>query len=128
METIKEVSTKKSPAAIGPYSQAIKIDNLIFTSGQIPFTAEGKLVSDDVEEQTRQSLNNIKNILEEAGTGLDNVVKCTVFISNMDEFGLINKVYQEFFSEPYPARSTVEVARLPKDVKVEIEAIAVIEN
>jgi len=119
---------KKSPAAIGPYSQAIKIDNLIFTSGQIPFTAEGKLVSDDVEEQTRQSLNNIKNILEEAGTDLDNVVKCTVFISNMDEFGLVNKVYQEFFSEPYPARSTVEVARLPKDVKVEIEAIAVIDN
>jgi len=123
---MKKISTEKSPAAIGPYSQAIKINDMIFTSGQIPFDAEGKLISDDVQEQTRQSLNNVKNILEEAGSSMDNVIKCTVFISNMDDFSKINEVYQEFFSEPYPARSCVEVARLPRDVKVEIEAIAII--
>jgi|SRR5690554_3877344 len=124
MKQIREINTPKCPAAIGPYSQAVEFGDLIFTSGQIPFTAEGKLVSDDVEEQTRQSLNNIKYILEEAGVGLDNVVKCSIFISNMDEFARVNKVYQEFFSPPYPARSTVEVSRLPKGVKVEIEAVA----
>ncbi len=123
---MKKINTEKSPAAIGPYSQAIQINNMIFTSGQIPFSAEGKLISDDVQEQTKQSLNNIKNILEEAGSSMDNVIKCTVFISNMDDFGKINEIYQEFFSEPYPARSCVEVARLPRDVKVEIEAIATV--
>ncbi len=123
---MKKVNTEKSPAAIGPYSQAIKINDMIFTSGQIPFNAEGKLISDDVQEQTRQSLNNVKNILQEGGSSMDNVIKCTVFISNMDDFSKINEVYQEFFSEPYPARSCVEVARLPRDVKVEIEAIAII--
>lgn len=123
---MEKINTEMSPAAIGPYSQAIKINKMIFTSGQIPFNAEGKLISDDVQEQTRQSLNNVKNILEEAGTSMDNVIKCTVFISNMDDFSKINEVYQEFFSEPYPARSCVEVARLPRDVKVEIEAIATI--
>ncbi|MTI61477.1 MAG: RidA family protein [Firmicutes bacterium] len=121
---MKEINTEKSPAAIGPYSQAINIDRLIFTSGQIPFTAEGELVSDNVQDQARQSLNNIKNILEEAGSSMEKVIKCTVFISDMNEFGQVNEVYQEFFSKPFPARSTVEVARLPKDVKVEIEAIA----
>lgn len=121
---MKKINTEKSPAAIGPYSQAIKINDLIFTSGQIPFDADGNLVSDDVQEQARQSLHNIKNILEEAGTSMDKVIKCTVFISNMDDFSKINEIYQGFFSEPYPARSCVEVARLPRDVKVEIEAIA----
>ncbi|WP_205739301.1 MULTISPECIES: RidA family protein [Halanaerobiaceae] len=124
MSKIKEINTEKSPAAIGPYSQAINIDRLIFTSGQIPFTAEGELVSDNVQDQARQSLNNIKNILEKAGSSMEKVIKCTVFISDMNEFGQVNEVYQEFFSKPFPARSTVEVARLPKDVKVEIEAIA----
>lgn len=124
--TMKKISTEKSPAAIGPYSQAIKINDMIFTSGQIPFDAEGKLISDDVQEQTRQSLNNVKNILEEAGSSMDNVIKCTVFISNMEDFNKINEIYQEFFSEPYPARSCVEVARLPRDVKIEIEAIATV--
>lgn len=124
MSKIKEINTGKSPAAIGPYSQAINIDRLIFTSGQIPFTSEGELVSDNVQEQARQSLNNIKNILEEAGSSMEKVIKCTVFISDMNEFGQVNEIYQEFFSKPFPARSTVEVARLPKDVKVEIEAIA----
>lgn len=123
---MKKVNTEKSPAAIGPYSQAIKINDMIFTSGQIPFNAEGKLISDDVQKQTRQSLNNVKNILKEAGSSMDKVIKCTVFISNMDDFTKINEIYQEFFSEPYPARSCVEVARLPRSVKVEIEAIATI--
>lgn len=124
MDKMEKIRTPKSPAAIGPYSQAIKTGNLIFTSGQIPFTAEGKLVSADVKEQTLQSLQNLKNILEKAGTGMDNIIKCTVFISDMDQFAQVNEVYQQFFNEPYPARSCVEVARLPKDVKVEIEAIA----
>ena len=127
MDKMEKISTPKSPAAIGPYSQAIKTGNLIFTSGQIPFTAEGKLVSADVKEQTLQSLQNLKNILEKAGTGMDNIIKCTVFISNMDQFAQVNEVYQQFFNEPYPARSCVEVARLPKDVKVEIEAIALVD-
>ncbi|MFP4015526.1 MAG: RidA family protein [Halanaerobiales bacterium] len=121
---MKKINTEKSPAAIGPYSQAIKINNMVFTSGQIPFTAEGKLVSDDVQEQARQSLTNVKNILEEAGSGMGNVIKCTIFISDMNDFSKINEVYQEFFDEPYPSRSCVEVARLPRDVKIEIEAIA----
>lgn len=121
---MKKIHTEKSPAAIGPYSQGIIIGNLVFTSGQIPFNPEGELVSDDVQVQTRQSLNNIKNILEEAGVNMNNVIKCTIYISNMDYFGKINEVYQEFFTEPHPARSCVEVARLPRDVKVEIEAIA----
>lgn len=121
---MEKIHTEKSPAAIGPYSQGMKVGNLIFTSGQIPFTADGQVVSDDVQEQTRQSLENIKNILEEAGSGMDRVIKCTLYISDMEEFSQINEIYQEFFSVPYPARSCVEVARLPKDVKVEIEAIA----
>lgn len=121
---MKKIHTEKSPAAIGPYSQGMKVGNLIFTSGQIPFTADGQVVSDDVQEQTRQSLENIENILEEAGSGMDRVIKCTLYISDMEEFSQINEIYQEFFSVPYPARSCVEVARLPKDVKVEIEAIA----
>lgn len=124
MSKIKEINTEKSPAAIGPYSQAINIDRLIFTSGQIPFTAKGELVSNNVQDQARQSLNNIKNILENTGSSMEKVIKCTVFISDMNEFNQVNEVYQEFFSKPFPARSTVEVARLPKDVKVEIEAIA----
>lgn len=124
---MKKINTEKSPGAIGPYSQGIITGNLVFTSGQIPFNAEGELISNDVQEQTKQSLNNVKNILEEAGTGLDKIIKCTVFISNMDDFPKINEVYQKFFTEPYPARSCVEVARLPRDVKVEIEAIAIIE-
>jgi len=119
-----EIKTKNAPSAIGPYSQAIKVGNLIITSGQIPFTAEGKLVSDDIKDQTRQSLTNIKKILEEAGLSMDNIVKCTLFLKDMNEMAAINEVYHEFFTEPYPARSAVEVARLPKDVKIEIEAIA----
>ncbi|AZR73324.1 reactive intermediate/imine deaminase [Anoxybacter fermentans] len=122
-----KVNCNQAPAAIGPYSQAIKVGNMVFTSGQIPFNAKGELVSNDVQEQTRQALENIKNILEEAGANMSQVVKCTVYIKNMDDFPKINEVYAEFFDEPYPARACVEVARLPKDVLVEIEAIAVID-
>ncbi|ABX31050.1 endoribonuclease L-PSP [Petrotoga mobilis SJ95] len=118
------IKTKNAPSAIGPYSQAIKIGNLVITSGQIPFTAGGELVSGDIKDQTRQSLTNIKKVLEEAGLSMDKIVKCTLFIQDMNEMAAINEVYQEFFTEPYPARSAVEVARLPKDVKIEIEAIA----
>lgn len=121
------VNTSKAPAAIGPYSQAIKVGNFLFTSGQIPLVPEtGKIVEGDVRAQTRQSLKNVKAILEEAGTSLENVVKTTVFIKNMDDFGKINEVYGEFFTEKQPARSCVEVARLPKDVQVEIEVIAML--
>jgi len=124
---MKEViNTDKAAPAIGPYSQAVKVNGMIFTSGQIPFTAEGKLVSEDVQEQARQCLNNIKAILEKAGTDMTNVIKCTIFIKDMNDFPKINEVYGSFFNEPYPARSCVEVARLPKDVKVEIESIALV--
>ncbi len=119
------ITAKNCAAAIGPYSHANKFCNLIFTSGQIPFTPEGELVSEDVQEQTRQCLENVKAILEEAGSSMDNVLKCTIFISDMNDFPKINEVYAEYFGKPFPARSCVEVARLPKDVKVEIEAIAV---
>lgn len=119
------IHTKKAPAALGPYSQAVKLGNLLFLSGQIPLVPEtGEIVAEDVESQTRQVLENIRAILEETGSNFDQVVKTTVFIKNMDDFGKINEVYAEFFGENPPARSTVEVARLPKDVQVEIEVIA----
>lgn len=120
------ISTDQAAPAIGPYSQGIKVGNFIFTSGQIPFTSHGELVSEDVQEQTRQSLNNIKAILEQAGSNMSKVVKCGIFLSDMNDFPKVNEVYASFFEEPYPARSTVEVARLPRDVKVEIEAIALV--
>lgn len=118
------INTEKAAPAIGPYSQAVKVNGFVFTSGQIPFTAAGELVSEDVQEQTRQCLNNITAILEKAGTDMSKVIKCTIFIKDMNDFPKINEIYGSFFSEPYPVRSCVEVARLPKDVKVEIEAIA----
>ncbi len=119
------ISTPAAPAAIGPYSQAVRIGNLIFTSGQIPLDpVSGKLVEGTVEEQTRQVLENVKAVLEAAGSGLERVVKSTVFIKSMDDFARINAVYAEFFPSDPPARSCVEVARLPKDAGVEIEVIA----
>lgn len=123
----KVVNTDKAPAAIGPYSQAIQFSNLLFTSGQVPLVPEsGEVVAADVESQTRQVLENLRAILEEAGTAFEHVIKTTVFIKDMDAFGQINEVYAEYFTENPPARSTVEVARLPKDVQVEIEVIAII--
>ena len=121
----ERVNTDKAPAAIGPYSQAIVCGNFIFTSGAIPFDAAGNC-STDIRQQTRQSLENIKAILAAAGAEMADVVKVTCFIKDMEQFAQINEVYAEFFTEPYPARSCVEVARLPKDVGLEIEAVALL--
>lgn len=125
----KVVSTKNAPAAIGPYSQANIFGNLVFTSGQVPLIPEtGVVVAGGVEEQTEQSLTNVKAILEEAGSSMEKVLKTTVFIKDMNDFAKVNGVYAKFFTEgSYPSRSAVEVARLPKDVLVEIEAIAYID-
>ncbi|MFQ6038472.1 MAG: RidA family protein [Candidatus Aminicenantales bacterium] len=122
----KEIKTDKAPKAIGPYSQAIATNGLIFASGQIAIDpSTGKLSTGTIEEQTELVLKNLKAVLEAAGSSLDNVVKCTVFLQDMDDFTRMNEVYGRFFRPPYPARAAVQVARLPKDVKIEIEAIAV---
>lgn len=123
------IHTNDAPAALGPYSQAIKAGNLLFVSGQVPLVPETmEVVEGDVQAQTAQSLKNLKAILAESGADFSNVVKTTVFIKDMNEFGAINEVYAEYFGENKPARACVEVARLPKDVKVEIEVIAVYKN
>ncbi|WP_297432030.1 RidA family protein [uncultured Cetobacterium sp.] len=122
----KVINTSKAPAAIGPYSQAIEVNGTLYVSGQIPFVPETMtVISEDVKEQTRQSLENVKAILEEAGYSLKDVVKAGVFIKDMNDFAAINEVYAEYLGEVKPARACVEVARLPRDVKVEIEVIAV---
>ena len=119
------VSTDKAPAAIGPYSQGIKVGNLLFTSGQIPLDPATGTFPEGIQAQARQSLSNVKAILAEAGVSMDQVIKTTVFLKDMNDFAAMNEVYATFFTEGnYPARSAVEVARLPKDVLVEIEAIA----
>ena len=123
---MKAVQTNQAPAAIGPYSQGIIVNNLFFSSGQIPLTAEGIMVQGDIKEQTHQVFNNLKAVLAEAGATLETVVKATVFIKNMEEFAAVNEVYGEYFSDHKPARSCVEVARLPKDVLVEIEVVALV--
>ena len=121
------IHTENAPAAIGPYSQAVKAGNLLFVSGQVPFVPETmEIVEGDVKAQTAQSLKNLQAILKEAGADFSNVVKTTVFIKDMNEFAQINEVYAEYFGENKPARACVEGARLPKDVKVEIELIAVL--
>ena len=119
----KMIHTDNAPAAIGPYSQAIDLGEMIFTSGQIPVAPDGS-VSSDISEQTMQALLNLKAVVEAGGSSFDKVIKTTVFITDMAQFGDINAVYSEFFSEPYPARSCVQVAALPKGVSIEIEAIA----
>ena len=119
------ISTDKAPAAIGPYSQAIEVNGLVYTSGVIPVNpATGEIVGSTAAEQAEQAIGNLKNLVEAAGSSMDKVIKTVVFIKNMDDFGKINEVYGKYFQEPYPARSCVEVARLPKDVLIEIEAIA----
>ena len=124
METI---STKNAPAAIGPYSQAIKVGNLIYTSGQIPIDpATGTLVAGGIKEQTRQSLLNVQAILKEAGISMSGVVKTTVFMADMSDFADMNAVYAEFFTESYPARSAVALKALPKGALVEIEVVAAV--
>ncbi|MDT2813940.1 RidA family protein [Vagococcus carniphilus] len=122
----KQIATDKAPQAIGPYSQGVNVTgDFSFVSGQLPINAATGEMSEDVAEQTKQSLENMKAILEETGLTMDNVVKTTIFLSNMEDFAVVNEVYGSFFKEPFPSRSTIEVARLPKDAKVEIEAIAV---
>ena len=121
----KVISTSKAPAAIGPYSQAIQVGNFVYTSGQIPIDpATGQFAEGGIKEQTRQSLLNVKAILEESGLTLGDVVKTTVFMADMNDFADMNSVYAEFFSEPYPARSAVAVRTLPKGALVEIEVVA----
>ncbi len=121
----KVISTTKAPSAIGPYSQAIQVGKLVYTSGQIPVDpATGAFAEDGIKEQTRQSLLNVQAILEEVGSSMDDVVKTTVFMADMNDFTDMNAVYAEFFKEPYPARSAVAVKTLPKGALVEIEVVA----
>lgn len=121
----KEVNSKKAPGAIGPYSQAVKAGNFIYVSGQLPINAETGEMPDDVKAQTKQSLENVKAILEEAGASLDNVVKSTVYLADMSYFGPMNEVYGEYFNGGiYPARAAFAVKELPKQAKVEIEVVA----
>lgn len=118
------VATTKAPGAIGPYSQGIATDCMVYTSGQLGLTPDGKL-PEPIEEQTRQSLENVKAVLEAAGSSMDKVVKTTVFLKDMNDFAVMNGIYAQYFKEPFPARSAVQVAKLPKDGKVEIEVVAV---
>lgn len=121
------ISTEKAPKAIGPYSQGIKAGNMIYTSGQLPMDPKtGKLVQDDIKSEARQALANLREVLAEGGAALTDVVKVNVYIKDMNQFGQINEVYAEFFNEHKPARACVEVARLPLDANVEIEAVAII--
>lgn len=123
----KVIATDKAPRAIGPYSQAIVVNEMVFCSGQIPLDPEGELVGQrDIFIQTKRVLNNLKAVLEAAGSGLDKVVKTTVYLSDMNNFAEMNEIYAHFFGDNKPARATVEVSRLPKDVLVEIDCIAVL--
>ncbi len=122
MKTI--ITTANAPAAIGPYSQAVQINDLLFVSGQIPMDPKnGDLVQGDIEAQTKQVLENLKAIIEAAGMGLQNVIKCSCFLKDMDDFARFNAVYETYFQQDPPAREAVEIARLPKDVHIEISAI-----
>ena len=123
----KVISTDKAPAAIGPYSQAIEANGFVFASGQIPVNPATGEIPEGIEAQAKQSMENVVNLLAAAGAKPEDVVKTTVFIKDMNDFGKINDIYKEFFTSDFPARSCVEVARLPKDVLIEIEAIAVVE-
>lgn len=118
------ISTDKAPAAIGPYSQAIRVGEMLYTSGVIPVNPKTGGLPSGTDVQAEQAFSNLKNLIEEAGSSMDKVVKTTVFIKNMDDFAEINEIYAKYFTEPFPARSCVEVARLPKDVLLEVEAIA----
>lgn len=120
----KVISTDKAPSAIGPYSQAIEINSMVYTSGVIPVDPATGVVAEGVEAQAEQAFKNICNLVEASGSKVENIIKTTVFIKEMNDFGKINEIYKKYFKEPFPARSCVEVARLPKDVLLEIEAIA----
>ena len=121
---MKQIQTTAAPAAIGPYSQGIEVGNLVITSGQLPINPATDEMPSDIEAQAHQSLQNVKAILEAAGTGLDQVVKTTVFLADMNDFAAMNGVYAQYFNEPYPARSAVAVKTLPKNALVEIEVMA----
>ena len=120
------ISTKNAPGAIGPYSQAIQMGQSVFVSGQLPVNPQTGEIPEDIKEQTKQSLNNVKEILKEAGASLEDVVKVTVFLKDLANFSKVNETYGEFFTENYPARCCVEISRLPKDAGVEIEVMAVL--
>lgn len=122
---MKVISTNKAPAAIGPYSQALDLGNLVFVSGQIPVNPATGTMPEDVQDQARQSLANLKAILAEAGLSMTDVVKTVVFLADLNDFAAVNEVYAQAFAEPFPARSCVQVAGIPKGAKVEIECIAV---
>ncbi len=119
----KVISTDKAPAAIGPYSQAIEVNGMVFTSGVIPVDPQRGVIPATIEEQANQAFSNLKNLIEASGATIDKVIKTTVFIKEMNDFGKINEIYATYFKEPFPARSCVEVARLPKDVMLEVEAV-----
>lgn len=119
----KVISTDKAPGAIGPYSQAIEVNGMVFTSGVIPVDPATRVIPEGVEAQATQAFTNLTNLVEASGAAMSQVVKTTVFIKEMNDFGKINEIYAKFFKEPYPSRSCVEVARLPKDVLLEVEAI-----
>lgn len=121
------VKTDKAPGAIGPYSQGVKVGNFVFTSGQLPMDpVSGELINDDIRKATARALDNVKAILEQSGTSMDKVVKTLIFLKDLNDFAAVNEVYATYFSSNPPARSCVEVAKLPKDAKIEIEAIAMI--
>ncbi|SFV74980.1 Bona fide RidA/YjgF/TdcF/RutC subgroup [hydrothermal vent metagenome] len=122
------VQTDKAPSAIGPYSQAVIANGMVYTSGQIALTRYNLMLEDDIVVQTKQVLENLKAILEEAGSSMDNVIKTTIFLSSMDDFATVNEIYEEAFGSHKPARATVAVKTLPKNALVEIDAIALIEN
>ncbi|MDO9628690.1 MAG: RidA family protein [Acholeplasmataceae bacterium] len=125
---MKKIETKNAPAAVGAYSQGVLVGNTLYVSGQIPFIPDTMtLISDDIKEQTLQSLKNVLAIVEAAGMEKENIARCTVFMTNMSDFSLMNEVYSQFFGSHKPARAAVEVRRLPKDVMIEIDAIAVLE-
>ena len=121
---MKVIKTLEAPAAIGPYSQAIKANGFLFVSGQIPLTPNGELAGDDIKAQTKQVLKNLKAILKEADLSLKDTVKTTIFLKSMDDFSIVNEIYAQAFKEHKPARSTIEISKLPKDVLIEIELIA----
>ncbi|KAI8967619.1 endoribonuclease L-PSP [Mycotypha africana] len=126
MSTLTRVQTKAAPAAIGPYAQAIKVNDTVYTSGSLPVVPEtGNVIDGGIKEQTQQSLDNLAAVLKESGSSVDKVVKTTVFLKDMNDFVAMNEIYAKFFGDHRPARSAVEVARLPKDVSVEIECVAV---
>lgn len=123
------ISTNNSPAAIGPYSQAIRFNELVFVSGQIPINpGSGKVIRGNIKEQTKQVLENLKNILQAGGSSLPNVLRTTIFLSDMDDYAMVNETYAQYFKSAPPARSTVQVSRLPRDVHIEIDAIAYATN